>query len=134
MSIVSKNRINKIRKELENKIGKEEYSKFIIRAKDGLFLFHMKRDPFREKYYDCIEKEIPGLKIADCSHCNIKDIIVAGDGTQEPVIICIDMSDDEEIQKAIRKVKADNTSPGKLNFEDVSTEELIKIVDYFEDK
>lgn len=132
MLTISKSRINKIKKDLENKLGKEEYRKFIVKAKDGLFLFDMLKNPFYEDRYMHVEKEIPGLEIVDCSHCNIRDIIVAGNGTQEPVIICIDIPDDEELEKAIMKVKADNTSPTRLNFEDLSNEELKKIIDYCE--
>ncbi|KEI10831.1 hypothetical protein Z957_12350 [Clostridium sp. K25] len=130
MSIISRKRIINIKKELEKKIGKEEYTRFIIRAKNGLFLIDLTKKPI----YSHIKKEIPGLEIEDCLNCNMEDIIVAGDGTMEPVIICMDMPDDEEIEKAIRKVKADNTKESKLNFEDVSTEELIKIVDYYENQ
>lgn len=132
MSTISRSKINKIKRELENKIGKEEYRKFIIKAKDGLFLFDMQKDPFYEKRYVQVENEISGLEIEDCSHCNIEDIIVAGNGTQEPVIICIDIPDDEELEKAFTKVKADNTSTTGLNFEDLSNEELKKIIDYCE--
>lgn len=132
MLTVSRSKINKIKRDLENKLGKEEYRKIIIKAKDGLFLFDMLKNPLHEERYMSIENEVPGIEVMDCSHCNISDIIVAGNGTQEPVIICIDIPDDEELEKAIMKVKADNTSLSGLNFEDLSNEELKKIIDYCE--
>ncbi|WP_243150936.1 hypothetical protein [Clostridium sporogenes] len=50
-------------------------------------------------------------------------------GTQKLVIICIG-----QIIKKYRKIKAENISPTKLNFETIFTEEIENIVIYYENE
>lgn len=123
MSIISKNKINKIKRNLEGSIGKQEYTKFIIKAKDGLFLFDLSKNPFYEDIYIPIEKELQGLIVEDCSKCLIENIIVAGNGKSEPVIITMDDLEEvpEELQYNFKDACINNPSDP---FSELTTEEL----------
>lgn len=122
ISIISKSRINKVKKQLESEFGKPEYFKFMIRARNGLFLINLKKKPCDGRTYIPIDNEMPGLKLYDCSCCNIEEIIVIGNGKNEPSFVL------EDIPYVDRIAEGYINNPEKpfQDFEDNELKEIIK--------
>lgn len=112
------NRIIKIKNGIERKMGKEEPSNFIIRAKDGLYL------------YDSINKRkeintaLIGYEIKDFSNFSIKDIFVIYINENNPIVITDNLKEDQ----LLRKYFNDNI----LNFKELTTDEIKELIEYCE--
>jgi len=116
-------RINRLEKELESNIGKLEYIKFIVKTKEGLFLFDLNKDVDEhiEKYAP-IADIIPGYYVHDVSEHPLDTILIVGDGKHEPICIIDDYEDlPEEIQESFKKACNKNSSNP---YKELTTEEL----------
>lgn len=91
--MLSIKRINKIKKELVKKNGDISYTKFIINAKDGLYLVDLSN---QNNKYTKIDSIIKGYEVEDLQEFTIDHILVCGDGSCDPVIITDDIPDDIE--------------------------------------
>lgn len=89
--MISRKRINNIKRELNKSVGNKEYSRFIINAKDGLYLIDLSN---QNNKYTKIDSVIKGYKIENLQEFTIDHILVCGDGSCEPVIITDDIPDD----------------------------------------
>ena len=125
--MLSRKRMNSIKKELKKIIGAIDCSKFIVKAKDGLFLFDLKN---QQRRYEKIDSEIPGYKVEDLKEFSIENIIVCGDGSHETVTIIIDYlpEDIEELNNMVDSYNED-IQPEVLNetLKHLNTETLKKI-------
>lgn len=89
--MLSIKRINKIKKELIKKNGDISCTKFIINAKDGLYLVNLK-DTLNK--YTKIDSIVKGYLVEDMNEFSIDNIVVCGDGSCDPVILIDDIPDD----------------------------------------
>lgn len=89
--MISIRRINLIKRDLIKKNCDGKNTKFIINAKDGLYLVDL-RSEFNK--YTKIDFVIKGYKVEDLQEFAIKDILVCGDGRTGPVIIIDDIPED----------------------------------------
>lgn len=86
--MINNKRIAKLRRDIYKKVGKTCYSKFIVQAIEGLYLFEMnKKSIFYKDNYTKLDKAIDGLEIIDYKECSIDSLLIVGDGKSEPVII-----------------------------------------------
>ena len=112
------NRLIKIKNGIERNVPQEEPSNFIIRAKDGLYL------------YDSINKRkeinvaLIGYEIKDFSNFSIKDIFVMYINENNPIVITDKLEDDQLLKKYFN----DNI----LNFKELTTDEIKELIEYCE--
>lgn len=86
--MLNNKRIAKLRRDIYKKVGKICYSKFIVQAKEGLYLFEMNKEAiFHKDKYTKLDKAIDELEIIDYKECSIDSLLIVGDGKSEPVII-----------------------------------------------
>lgn len=89
--MLSIKRINKIKKELVKKNGDISYNKFIINAKDGLYMVDLSN---QSNKYTKINTTIKGYNVENLQEFNIDHILVCGDGSCEAVILIDDLVPD----------------------------------------
>ena len=89
--MLSIKRINKIKKELIKKNGDISCTKFIINAKDGLYLVNLK-DTLNK--YSKIDSIVKGYLVEDMNEFSIDNIVICGDGSCDPVILIDDLVPD----------------------------------------
>jgi len=86
--MINSKRVNKLRRNVYKIKGNPAYSKFIVQAKEGLYLFDSDKVVIHHKEkYSPIDKPVEGLQLLDCSEYSIDSILIVGDGKSEPVVI-----------------------------------------------
>lgn len=120
--MINSKRVLKLKKEVYKKAGNLIYSKFVVKTKEGLFLFdtNIKGIHHKDKYKP-IKEPIKGLIIEDLSEYWIDDILIVTDGKSEPVII-LDGPYAERIADGY-------TNNPERPFKDFTTDELKEIAD-----
>lgn len=117
-------RVRRLQKEIYKRKGNPRYSKFIIRASDGLFLFQSSNTVMRgHDKYTLIKEPIQGIQIVDCEGCSIKELLIVGDGISEPVLIEDDIPFADDVAEGYLK---DRANP----FKDLSTDKLKEIAQF----
>ncbi|MBY6931872.1 hypothetical protein [Clostridium botulinum] len=122
--MINTKRISKLKRDIKNKYGMQEYAKFVVKAEEGLFLFNLTQNPAIDNQRKKIEKELTGYKVNDYSNYSIEDILVVGDGRTEPIVIYGCLEDDE-----FRDIKKYSNKDNVINYSELSKEQLIEIVD-----
>ncbi|MBY6836271.1 hypothetical protein FDG50_01845 [Clostridium botulinum] len=122
--MISTKRISKLKRDIKNKYGMQEYAKLVIKAEEGLFLFDLTQNPAIDNQRKKIEEELTGYKVKDYSNYSIEDILVVGDGRAEPIVIYGSLEDDD-----FRGIKKYSNKDNVINYSELSKEQLIEIVD-----
>lgn len=121
--MISNKRVSKLKRRVYEIKGNPIYSKFMVQASDALYLFEANKEVIHHKeQYTKLEKPIEGLEIVDCSNCSIDNILIAGDGKSEPIVI----SDDIPFAYDIAMGYLEDS---KRPFKNLSREQLIEIAD-----
>ena len=90
--MINDKRIDKLKREIKNKLGSIEYIKFNVKTKEGLYLFDLKADGIYHKdHYIKIDELVKGLKLYDLSEYSIDDILIIGDGKNRSTVIIDDV-------------------------------------------
>lgn len=89
--IANRKRLLKIENAIKKKYAYSSYSKFIIKAKDGLYLVDLHKWSNR---YTKIDSLIDGYLVEDLQEFTMEHILVCGDGSYEPIFIIDDFEDD----------------------------------------
>lgn len=120
--MINSKRVLKLKKEVYKKVGNPIYSKFVVKTKEGLFLFDNNiKGIHHESKYKSIKEPIKGLIIEDLSDYCIDDILIVTDGKSEPVIIL----DGPYAERIADGYANDPERP----FKDFTTDELKEIAD-----
>ena len=90
--MLSNKRIAKLRKEIYKIKGNPKYSKCILKTRDGLYLFQLRKSVECDKEcYVPIDNVIDGLEIIECSDYSIEDILIVGNGESELIVFIDDI-------------------------------------------
>lgn len=90
--MISNKRISKLKKEIYKIKGNPKYSKFIVKTEEGLYLFNLKKGAENYKeHYTPLDKVIDGLELVECSDYSINDILILGNGENEPIVLIDDI-------------------------------------------
>lgn len=120
MSTLSRIRINNIKRNLKINNGKEDYSKIIIKAKEGLFLFDLVKKQRQE-----IDRFLPGYEINDFSNVSIDKILVIGSIEHTPTAIIDDIDSCEENEDILNFFDKNNM----LNLKELPNDKLQELID-----
>lgn len=120
--MISNKRIQRLKQNIKKAYGSKEFSKVVIRAKEGLFLFNLLEKPGSDEREIKLDEEIINYDVSEFPNCSINDILVVGDGRAEPVIIYGSLEDDD-----FQEVKQYADENNILNYSELSTEDLKKI-------
>lgn len=122
--MISSKRVNKLKKDINMIYKKASETTFIIKAKEGLFLYDLTKNPLIESQKKQIEKPIRGIEIEDISESSIENIVVvAGEGYHLNVIID-DIEDDPEGKRIFKEYFIENNI---LNYKNLTNEQLKEI-------
>lgn len=120
--MINNRRIQRLKHNIKKAYAPKEFSKVVIRAKEGLFLFNLFEKPGSAERRIKIDKEIINYDVSEITNHSIDKIIVVGDGKTQPVIIVKDGPKDDEFERV--KQYADK---GILNYKDLSNTELMAL-------
>lgn len=122
--MINNRRISKLKKEIYKIKGNPKYLKCIVRAREGVYLFELKKDAKNHKEcYKPIDKEIEGIEVVECSDFSIEDILIVGDGNSELVVFTDDIIGDAcyDLKKRFKKACINNP---ENPYRELSTEDL----------
>ncbi len=123
--MISNKRIQRLKQNIKKAYGSKEFSKVVIRAKEGLFLFNLLEKPGSDERRVKIDKESINYDVAEFTDHSIDKILVVGDGRSQPVIIIDDIPEDDDFQELKQYADENNI----LNYSELSTDDLKKIAD-----
>lgn len=123
--MINNKRIQRLKHNIKKVYGSKEFSKVAIRAKEGLFLFNLLEKPGSDERRIKLDMEIANYDVSECTNHSIDKILVVGDGRIQPVIIIDDIPEDDDFQQLKQYADENNI----LNYSELSTEDLKKIVD-----
>lgn len=122
--MINSKRVSKLKSQVYKIKGNPTYTKFIVEAREGLFLFEANKGVIHHReHYTKLDKPIPGLEVVDCSSCSIDGLLIVGDGKSEPVIISDDIPYADEIAEGYLN---NNENP----YKNLSREQLIEIAGF----
>lgn len=124
--MINSKRLSKLKKELIKVYKIDDPKKFIIKVKEGLFLYDLNINPIENSQRVKINKAIKGIHIEDLSNNSIDElVVVSGEGYHLSVII-----DDIEGNLEGSQVLKDYFNEANiLNYSDLSREQLIELSD-----
>ncbi|MBS6503853.1 MAG: hypothetical protein KH415_19950 [Clostridium sp.] len=127
--MINNKRISKLKKEIFKIKGNPKYLKCIVKAREGLYLFGLKKDiKHHKECYKPIDKEIEGLEVIECSDYSIEDILIVGDGKSELVVFTDDILEDIPNDVKERFKKACFNNPDNP-YKELTTEDLKVLID-----
>lgn len=122
--MISNKRISKLKKEIYKIKGKPKYSKCIVMAREGLYLFELNKviEHHRE-CYKRIDDVIEGIEVIECKEYSIEDILIVGDGKSEFKVFIDDIL--EDIPNDVKERFKESCIKNPDNpFKELSTEDL----------
>lgn len=128
--MISNKRIAKLKKDIYKIKGNPKYSKFIVKTRDGLYLFEYKKGiEHHKECYKPIDNVIDGLELIECIEYSIEDILIIGNGEKEPIVLIDDISLD--IPNDVRGRFKESCIKNPNNpYEELSTEDLKILIGY----
>lgn len=123
--MINNKRIQRLKQNIKKAYGSKEFSKVVIRAKEGLFLFNLLEKPGSDERRIKLDTEIVNDDISEFTDHSIDKILVVGDGRAQPVIIIDDFPEDDDFQELKQYADKNNI----LNYSELSTDDLKKIAD-----
>lgn len=127
--MINNKRISKLKKEIYKIKGNPKYLRCIVKAREGLYLFELKKEI--EHHRDCykaIDKEIEGLEVIECGEYSIDDILIVGDGKSEFIVFMEDSLEDIPNDVKERFKKACLRNP-ENPYKELSTDDLKLLLD-----
>ena len=127
--MISNKRIARLKKEIYKIKGNPKYSKCIVKAREGLYLFQLRKGIEHHKdLYTKIDKEIEGLEVVECSEYSIEDILIVGNGESEPIVFIDDILEDipSDVKERFKSSCIKNPDDP---YKELSTEDLKLLVE-----
>lgn len=121
--MISSKRVNKLKRNIEKMYSVIDTHKFIVKAKEGLFLFdqtELKTEEKRKK----INEVIKGIEVFNCSEVSINNILIVGAPGSNKTIIIDDIEEDPEGMKILREYF---NAANMLIYSDLTNEQLKEI-------
>ncbi|WP_291650140.1 hypothetical protein [Clostridium sp.] len=127
--MISNKRISKLKKEIYKIKGDLKYSKFLVKTREGLYLFQLRKNTENHKEcYTPIDNPRDGLEVVECSDYSIDDILIVGNGESEPTVLIDDIL--EDIPNDVKERFKNSCIKNPDNpYKELSTEDLKALID-----
>lgn len=127
--MIDNKRIAKLKKEIYKIKGSPKYSKLIVKTREGLYLFQLRKNTENHKEcYTPIDNTIDGLEVVECSDYSINDILIVGNGESELTVLMDDIL--EDIPNDVKeRFKSSCIKNPDNPYKELTTEDLKVLID-----
>lgn len=121
--MINSKRLNKLKKDIKKRYSSIDTHKFIINAKEGLFLFDLTVSNIEDKRRK-IEEVLKGVEVYNYSETSIDNLLIVGAPGSRITIIIDDIEDDPEGTQILREYF---NAANMLIYSDLTNEQLKEI-------